>query len=128
MTWFLQRWKRPPGSGRHGGVWFRLPPSAFILCCALASLANAQQYPSRPVRMIIPSGAGGITDILGRVLAQKLSESFGQQVVIDNRPGASGVVGSGIVAKAAPDGYTLLMVFPSHPVNPSVFKDIPFDT
>jgi len=78
--------------------------------------------------MIIPAGAGGITDILGRVLAQRLSESFGQQVVIDNRPGASGIFGSNIVAKAAPDGYTLLMVFPSHPVNPSVFKDIPFDT
>jgi tripartite-type tricarboxylate transporter receptor subunit TctC len=89
---------------------------------------SAQQYPSRPVRMIIPSGAGGITDILGRVLAQKLSDGLGQQFVIDNRPGASGVVGSTIVAKAAPDGYTLLMVFPSHPVNPSVFKDIPFDT
>jgi tripartite-type tricarboxylate transporter receptor subunit TctC len=78
--------------------------------------------------MIVPSGAGGITDILGRVLAQKLSEAFGQQVVVDNRPGASGIVGSNIVAKAAPDGYTLLMVFPSHPVNPSVFKDIPYDT
>jgi tripartite-type tricarboxylate transporter receptor subunit TctC len=78
--------------------------------------------------MIIPSGAGGITDILGRFLAQKLSDGVGQQVVIDNRPGASGVVGSHIVAKSAPDGYTLLMVFPSHPVNPSLFREMPYDT
>jgi tripartite-type tricarboxylate transporter receptor subunit TctC len=78
--------------------------------------------------MIIPSGAGGITDILGRVIAPKLTESFGQQVVVDNRPGASGIVGSHIVAKAAPDGYTLLMVFPSHVVNQSLYPDIPYDT
>jgi tripartite-type tricarboxylate transporter receptor subunit TctC len=82
----------------------------------------------RPVRIIIPSGAGGITDILGRVIAPKLTENLGQQVVIDNRPGASGIVGSHIVAKAQPDGYTLLMVFPSHPVNASLFPDIPYDT
>ncbi|HYH42850.1 MAG TPA: tripartite tricarboxylate transporter substrate-binding protein [Burkholderiales bacterium] len=79
----------------------------------------ADPYPSRPVRIVVPSGAGGVTDILGRVISQKLTDSFGQQVIIDNRPGASGIVGSQIVAKAAPDGYTLLMVFPSHAVNPS---------
>jgi tripartite-type tricarboxylate transporter receptor subunit TctC len=128
MTRFLKMRKQDTTRSKRIGLLVILHPSTFILCCALAAAASAQQYPSRPVRMIIPSGAGGITDILGRVLAQKLSESLGQQVVIDNRPGASGIVGSGIVAKAAPDGYTLLMVFPSHPVNPSVFKDIPFDT
>ncbi len=78
--------------------------------------------------MIIPSGAGGITDILGRVIAPRLTDALGQQVVVDNRPGASGVVGSSIVAKAAPDGYTLLMVFPSHPVNQSLYRDVPYDT
>jgi tripartite-type tricarboxylate transporter receptor subunit TctC len=78
--------------------------------------------------MIIPSGAGGITDILGRVLADKLTQSLGQQVMIDNRPGASGIIGSSIVAKATPDGYTLLMVFPSHTVNQSLYRDIPYDT
>ena len=98
-------------------------------CLALASLASAaESYPSRPVRLVIPSGAGGVTDILGRVIAQKLTESFGQQVVIDNRPGASGLVGSQIVAKAPPDGYTLLMVFPSHVVNPSLYANVPYDT
>jgi tripartite-type tricarboxylate transporter receptor subunit TctC len=88
----------------------------------------AETYPSRPVRLIVPAGAGGVTDILGRVVAAKLTESMGQQVIVDNRPGASGIVGSQIVAKAPPDGYTLLMVFPSHPVNPSLYADIPYDT
>jgi tripartite-type tricarboxylate transporter receptor subunit TctC len=102
--------------------------AAVTLSAPALNAGAAEQYPSRPVRIIIPSGAGGITDILGRVIAPKLTEGLGQQVVIDNRPGASGIVGSQIVAKAAPDGYTLLMVFPSHPVNASLFPDIPFDT
>lgn len=88
----------------------------------------AEGFPSRPIRMIVPSGAGGITDILARVIAVRLSESLGYQVVVDNRPGASGVVGSDIVAKASPDGHTLVMVFPSHPVNPSLFAKLPYDT
>jgi tripartite-type tricarboxylate transporter receptor subunit TctC len=88
----------------------------------------AESYPSRPVRMIIPAGAGGITDILGRVVAARLTDAWGQQVIVDNRPGASGIVGSSIVAKSTPDGHTLLMVFPSHPVNPSLYPDIPYDT
>ena len=95
---------------------------------AAAPAPARDSYPQRPVRMVIPSGAGGITDIIGRSIAPRLAESLGQQVVIDNRPGASGVLGSAIVAKAAPDGYTLLMVFPSHPVNPALFPDMPFDT
>jgi tripartite-type tricarboxylate transporter receptor subunit TctC len=103
-----------------------------LMIVALAAVAPAghaaDAYPSRPIRMIIPSGAGGITDILGRGVADRLSASLGQQVIIDNRPGASGIVGSSIVAKATPDGYTLLMVFPSHPVNPTLYPDIPFDT
>ncbi|MBS1217297.1 MAG: putative Bug-like extra-cytoplasmic solute receptor, family, partial [Proteobacteria bacterium] len=66
--------------------------------------------------------------IIGRTIAPKLTASLGQQVVIDNRPGASGILGSAIVAKSTPDGYTLLMVFPSHPVNQSLYKDVPYDT
>ena len=95
---------------------------------AVTHVDAADNFPSRPIRMIVPSGAGGVTDVLGRVVAHKLGESLGQQVVIDNRPGASGIVGSQIVATAAPDGYTLLMVFPSHVVNPALFPAIPFDT
>jgi tripartite-type tricarboxylate transporter receptor subunit TctC len=101
---------------------------AAILLAIYAGAEAAERYPSRPVRIIIPSGEGGITDILGRVIAPKLTEGLGQQVVIDNRPGASGVVGSTIVARAAPDGYTLLMVFPSHVVNQSLYPDVPYDT
>ncbi|MDB5809562.1 MAG: putative exported protein, partial [Betaproteobacteria bacterium] len=71
---------------------------------------------------------GGVTDVLGRVVAHKLGDSLGQQVVIDNRPGASGIVGSQLVATAPPDGYTLLMVFPTHVVNPFLFSKMPYDT
>lgn len=104
--------------------------SGLLLAAAIIAPAvhAAENYPSRPIRMIIPSGAGGITDIIGRSIAPRLSDSLGQQVVIDNRPGASGILGTGIVAKSTPDGYTLLMVFPSHPVNQSLFKDVPYDT
>ena len=107
--------------------------SLYLAAAALMSAGSphataAESYPSRPVRMIVPAGAGGVTDILGRVIASKLTEALGQQVIIDNRPGASGIVGSQIVAKAPPDGHTLLMVFPSHPVNPNLYPDIPYDT
>ena len=112
---------------RHGvtAIWLI---AAALQSAPLLQAEAAESYPSRPVRMIIPSGAGGITDILGRVIAPKLGESLGQQVVVDNRPGASGIVGSQIVAKSAPDGYTLLMVFPSHTVNQSLYRDVPYDT
>ena len=79
-----------------------------VLATAVAAVAlqagAAEKYPLRPIRIIIPSGAGGITDILGRVIAPKLTEGLGQQFVVDNRPGASGIVGSTIVAKATADG------------------------
>ena len=99
------------------------------LCACPWNATAAESYPARPVRLIIPAGAGGVTDILGRVVASRLTDSMGQQVIVDNRPGASGIVGSQIVAKAVPDGYTLLMVFPSHPTNPALYpSDIPYDT
>jgi tripartite-type tricarboxylate transporter receptor subunit TctC len=84
------------------------PALRAIVAAALAATVTqagaADQYPARPIRIIIPSGAGGITDILGRVIAPKLTENPGQQVVVDNRPGASGIVGSSIVAKETADG------------------------
>ena len=101
---------------------------ALTAALAASNVNAAESFPVRPVRLIIPAGAGGVTDILGRVVAAKLTDNLGQQVIVDNRPGASGIVGSQIVAKAAPDGYTLLMVFPSHTVNPSLYPDIPYDT
>ena len=90
--------------------------------------ANAQTYPTKPVRMIIPFPPGGTTDILGRVAAQKLSEALGQQVVPDNRPGAAGNIGTELVAKAPPDGYLLLTAPGSTlTIHPSLYAKLPFD-
>ena len=88
----------------------------------------AEPFPTRPVRLVVPTGAGGVTDILARAIGQRLTERFGQQVIVDNRPGASGIVGSSIIAKAPADGYNLLMVFPTHVVNPSLYASLPYDT
>jgi len=102
---------------------------AFITLAAMQQTALAgEAYPSRPVRLVVPTGAGGITDILARALAAKMSENMGQQVIVDNRTGAGGIIGTQIVANAAPDGYTLVLVFPSYPVNPSLYAKLPYDT
>lgn len=101
---------------------------AVIVLGAMPPAASAQTYPTKPVKIVVPTGAGGITDIIARIVGQKLTEAWGQQVIIDNRPGAGGIIGSDTVAKAAPDGHTLLMVFPSHPVNPSLYAKLPYDT
>ena len=93
----------------------------------VASGARAQAYPSKPIRIVVPTGAGGITDIVARIVGARLSERVGQPVMIDNRPGASGIIGTEVAARAAPDGYTLLMVYPSHPVNPTLKKQLPYD-
>jgi tripartite-type tricarboxylate transporter receptor subunit TctC len=102
-----------------------------IVCAALigitAECVLAQNYPTRPIRLVVASSPGGASDILGRMLAQKLSDEFGQQVVVDNRGGASGVIGTDIVAKAAPDGYTLLIIQPSLTINPSMISNLPYD-
>ena len=94
---------------------------------AAAPVLSAQGYPERPVRMIVPYSAGGATDIPSRILAQKLPELFGQQVVIDNRPGAGGLIGTDTVAKATPDGYTLLATGTPHVIFPHLHKKLPFD-
>jgi tripartite-type tricarboxylate transporter receptor subunit TctC len=95
----------------------------------LAAAANATEpFPTRPIRLIVPYPAGGGTDIVGRVLGQKLHESLGQPVVIDNRGGAGGTIGTALVAKSAPDGYTLLLVPTSHVINPSIYAKLPYDT
>ena len=95
---------------------------------AAASEASAQAYPNRPVRILVPFPAGAGVDIVARMLGVPLTDLWGQAAVVDNRPGAGGIIGSDIVAKALPDGYTLLMVFPSHPVNPSLNAKMPYDT
>jgi tripartite-type tricarboxylate transporter receptor subunit TctC len=108
-------------------------PNLYVPLCATAfaltaGTAFAQSYPTKPVRVIVPSGAGGSVDTLGRLLMQKLSAAMGQQFVVENRSGSGGVVGTEIVAKAPPDGYTLLMAYHSHVINPSLYKNLPYDT
>ena len=100
---------------------------AFVLGILPAD-ALAQSYPSRPVRLVVPFPAGGTTDILARAMAEKLSGALGQQFVVDNRPGAGGNIGSDIVAKSPPDGYTLLMgTVGTHAINPSLYPKMPYD-
>ena len=88
---------------------------------------HAQNYPVRPVRMIVPFSPGGATDVPARILAQRLSEALGHQIVIDNRPGAGAVLGTNAVAKAPPDGYTLLLTATTHVISASLYKKLPYD-
>ena len=92
-----------------------------------AGLVTAQDYPTRPVRMIVPFAAGGPTDVIARVVAQKLTEGLGQQVVVDNRAGAGGNLGMGLAANAPADGHTLIVVSSSYVVNPGLYSSIPYD-
>jgi tripartite-type tricarboxylate transporter receptor subunit TctC len=87
-----------------------------------AGMAQGQQYPSKPVRIIVPFAPGGGSDFIGRFIAQKLSERLGQQFIVDNRPGAGGNLGAELAVKSPPDGYTLLLVAGSYTVNPSLYK------
>ena len=97
------------------------------LCCSLYwSEIPAQQYPSKPARIIVPFGAGGPADIYARYLAQRLQEPLGQSLVIDNRPGAGSIIGTDLVAKSPPDGYTLLLMSNTHTVNESLVPKKPF--
>ncbi len=87
----------------------------------------AQAYPTRPVRAVVPFAPGGVTDTFARLVAQKLTEQFGKQVYVENIAGATGNIGTGQVAKAAPEGYTILFAFSSHVVNPTLFARLPYD-
>ena len=89
---------------------------------------SASDYPSRPIRVVVPYPPGGPTDVVARFTAQKLGGMIRQQVVVDNRAGAGGLIGTDIVAKAPPDGYTVLITAVPHVVNPSLFKNVPYDT
>ena len=103
----------------------------FIFCLIpamlAAHLATAQTFPSKPVRIVVPFGAGGVADLTARTVAQKLSESLGQPVVVDNKPGAGGVVAGDAVAKSEPDGHTLLLMSNATAVSAGLFKSLPFD-
>ena len=105
----------------------RLPPVALLFAAGLA-VAQAPAYPVKSVRLLVPSSPGGGTDILARVLAQKMSETFGQQFVVENRPGAGQVIGIEAVARSAPDGYTLLMAASAIVINEVLYAKPPYDT
>ena len=105
-----------------------MPRILAALALLLCTLAQAADYPAKSVRVVVPFAPGGGTDVVARVLGQKLSVILGQQFVIENKSGAGGSIGTDQVAKAAPDGYTLLLVPTSHVINPSIFAKLPFDT
>jgi len=100
---------------------------AFVALFSSMDSAAAQTYPTRPVRLIVPQSAGGSTDVIARVVAQKMAEGLGQTVIVDNRPGAGSLNGTEMVAHAAPDGHTLLAVAASFTINPAIHKKLPFD-
>ena len=100
--------------------------SAALLLCA--GVALAQGYPSKPIRIVVPFTAGSATDIMARIVGEKLGAAWGQTVVIENKPGAGGTVGSAFVAKSEPDGYTLLVVSTGHVVNPVLYPGLSYDT
>ena len=106
----------------------RIVNSGAVLCAALwSTIAVAQSYPTKPIRIIVGYPAGGPTDMIARTVAQKLSPALGQQVIVDNRPGASGMIGAELAVKAPPDDYTLLTVPITYAVTPSVFPKMPYD-
>ena len=101
--------------------------AAGILALTFSSAASAQAYPNRPIRLIVPFAAGGGSDFVGRLIGQKLTEQLGQQVIVDNRPGAASLVGTEIAAKGAPDGYTLLLADSGYTINIAFYKNAKYD-
>jgi len=102
--------------------------AAVAALAAVCSGVTAQAYPTRPIKIIVPFAAGGVADITARVLAQKMTASIGQQVIVDNRPSAGGIIASETVAKSEPDGYTLLFITNGNAVSESLFKSLPYDS
>ena len=95
--------------------------------CATCTAALAQTYPSKPLRIVVPYAPGGAVDIVARATAQELTKRLGQQVIVENRTGAGGNIGSEVVARSQPDGYTLLMASPANTINPSLYTKMPYD-
>src|SRR4051812_22205553 len=102
--------------------------AAAVLCMGMPATAQTATYPDKPIRIVVPFPAGGVADTFGREVGKKITEAWGQPVVIDNRPGAGGNIGADIVAKSPPDGYTLVVGnIGTHAVNVSLMRSMPFD-
>ena len=98
-----------------------------LLALGISGQAGAQQYPTKPIRFVVPYAPGGNTDVLARLIGQRLADTFPHPVIVDNRPGIDGVVGINVVTRAAPDGYTILMVSSSHAINTAMGMKLPYD-
>jgi len=105
----------------------RLAIAAALVFAAITTTAAAETYPAHPVRLIVPFAAAGPTDVIARIVAQKLTDTWGQQVYTENMPGAGGNTGIAMVARARPDGYTILVVSTGFIVNPSMYAKLPYD-
>lgn len=104
-----------------------------VACCLVGNVAWAQSgtvanFPNKPIKFIVPFSAGSASDILARIIGERLSQSFGQPVIVENRPGAGGTIATAMVAKSPADGYTLIVVSAGHVVNPAIYKSLPYDT
>ncbi len=110
--------------GLHAGTAF----AVFAVFATFATVTAAQSFPNRPIRLVVPLAPGGSNDTLARMISNKLAERLGQAVVVDNRPGGDSQIGSAIVARATPDGHTLLMIGAGHAINPSIRRSLPYDT
>jgi tripartite-type tricarboxylate transporter receptor subunit TctC len=102
--------------------------AALVVLAAMAASLSAQNYPTKPIRLLVPFAPGGVGDITARIAAQKMGEAMGQQFIIDNRPSAGGIVATELAAKAAPDGYTLLLLNNTNAVSAAMFRKLPYDT
>ena len=102
--------------------------AAFAIVLAYSDVALAQGWPNRPIRMVVPYTPGGYTDLMARLVGQKISEALGQPVIFENKPGANAIIGTDVVAKAAPDGYTFGTVIAAHAVNATLNPKLPYDT
>jgi len=111
----------------RSGAAVRLAACAVAAAATFANGAIAQSYPAKPIRLVVPYAPGGGVDIIARATAQELAKRLSQQIIVDNRTGAGGNVGSDAVAKAPPDGYTLLMASPANTINPSLYTNMPYD-
>src|SRR3989442_9765591 len=118
----------PAARGMRRRAFIALAALLPVFCAAGGGAAFAQAFPTKPVRLVVPFPPGGPLDAVGRAIADKLTQTWGQSVVVDNRPGAGGNIGADLVAKSPPDGYTVVMgALSTHAVNPSLYPKMPYD-